>query len=832
MDSQVDKPARTPDSNLLQFPGGEPIDDAQIEIEIEPDEQAESEEPAFEASMQDFDGNLADTLSDDRKSEIAIRLAHDLDEDIASRSDWEKDYKDNLKYLGLKTIKKDKPWKGACGTTHPMMLEAIVRFQSRALSKLFPTTGPATLSVLSDEMTPDLQLAVDKAQKAFNLHITERMRETQTESDRLLFALADIGFAAKKVYFNEKLKRVVTQLVKAENFYLPYGFDNLELAPRFTEEVRRSRNEVMDLQRSGFYSNFPLVDGAEDVGEVEQAKADITGQTVSITTNDAYRLYEIYVDLAIEEDEHGNRNGSTSPYVVTIDKDANRLFAIRRNWKQQDEIRSKRINFIPYLYVPGDGSMGYGIVHLVGQLASSATKLLRQLVDSGTLANLPAFLKSKTARMTSQDPIQPGECRDVDVDPADLNNAFKSLPFKEPSLVLLELLKLIVGEGKSFASTADLEISSSSQNAPVGTTLALLERQTEVANAVQKRLHTSFKSELSTIAHMMAEFEEERYQAIFGQLEQMVGGMDNIIIQPAGDPTSSTLSQRVIQLQAVVQLAAQTPQIYDMAALHRTLISAMGVQDVNSLVPDKSKSQPLSIVEEHMAFLTGKPVHCFPAMDHKSHITAHMALLGDAYYQQMMAHDPQAAMKQAQIQADIAEHLAFDYRSQIEQQLGVQLPPVGQPQPPQVDAALSQLVATASQRVSQMHASQAQQQKAAEQAADPAYQLEKRQLDIKEKDVEYKHMKAQADLQHKDKALAEKTNVEVLRIVTSDAQAGEARKAQLASDALNHDREMHGMAADLGSRLLDNQEHGEQLDHQAELAEQQAQQQQQQSSGE
>ena len=807
--SGIGKPLSKP-SNLLQMPS--PKDDpTEIEINLEEGDEGfvpENEDESVEITIQEFSGNLAEDIDSGTLNKIGTDIVELVEEDQDGREKWVMEYKESLQYLGIKANEaRSTPWQGACAVVAPMMLEGIVRFQSRALGKLYPSNGPAVLSVKGVDITPELQIAMGKAQTLLNDHITLVMQETQTESDRLLFGLAQIGWAAKKVYYDEFLDRTVTQFVSADDFLIPYGFDNLETCPRYTHEVRRTRSEVEQLQESGFYLDVVLHDAQEEVSVLEDAKSRLVGQEMSITTKDGVRLYEVYINYCFEEDVHSN--GKTLPYVVTIDKDTQKILSIKRNWREEDPKHGKILNFARYIYVPSDGSYGLGLVQLVGQLSSAATKILRQLVDAGTLSNLPALLKSREARMSSQGPLTPGELRDVELDPEQLSKAFFPLPFKEPSQTLLALLQMIIAEAKSFSSTADLDISASSQNAPVGTTLALLERQTEVSNAVQKRMHTSFGQELRLIVEFIKDYEPEVYASIFGDLLK-VNPKLKIIVVPSGDPTSSTMSQRILQLQSISQSAQSAPGIYDLAALHRAMVTAMGLPDADLLVPDKTKQDPQDAITENMGFFTGKPAKAFPFQDQKSHIAIHMSLLTDQKYAQEFQNSPQAAALAAGIQSHIAEHYALDYRNEIEKQLGTQLPPMGTPDNPQIESALSSLVANAASQVAQQHAAEAQQKQAQQQAADPAFQLEQKELELKEKAQDDKMQMHQMKIASDEKRDAEKNALQKLQILSQEKVAVSAQMYQNASKEVDQDVAQHTLAHSMAQTMLDHSHHMDQ----------------------
>ena len=796
-------------------------------MELEPgDEGYQEPEPKKpEPEHQKFDDNLAKVLEYGQLSKMAQDLCFKIDQDKQGRDKWIKTYRDSLKYLGIENQTRSEPWENACAIVHPGMLQGIVRFQSRALGKLFPQQGPAALAVKGMQVTPQLQLIINQAQEMFNLHITDTMVETQTETDRLLFGLAQIGFAAKEVYYDDdQLDRVCTQYVAAENFILPYGADNIETCPRFTRELRLFKNDIENLIEDGKYLDLSLdAMSMDEKTDIEEAKAKLTGLDEEQTEQDSYHFYEVYVDLKIEDDEYGSKN-KRSPYVVTIDRDNERVFRISRNWRKDDPNRKRRVTHALYRYVPGDGSYGFGLAHLVGQLIMGATRILRQLIDAGELSNLPGMIKSNAARMHSQSPIAPGELRDVDLPPEDIQKAFYPLPFKEPSQVLMALLELLIGEIKDFSSTAYLDISASSQNAPVGTTLALIEKQTEISNAVQKRMHTSFSQELKLIFEFLKEYEESKFEAIFGPLLQAIEGKGVLVICASGDPSSSTMAQRVMQLQAVLQNSAQAPQVYDLPVLHRSMITAMGLSDALSIVPDNTQIQPMGPVEEVQALLTSKPVQAFAPQDHQAHIQVLMSFMTDPMYQQIFAKAPNAQQILGSTMSLIAEHVAFEYRNEIEQQLGVQLPPPGEPLPPEIDQMLSRLVAQAAGRVAQQHASMAQQMASQQQAADPAYQLEKEELDLKKASEFAKHTQAAAKLQAQQENDDFKNKLEFLKVVTDAGKHSEQLTSQEMQSALDFDHRGQEVAADIGSKLLDHAQHLDNLDLQHKQADLQHQQ--------
>lgn len=821
----VDKPLHTPD-NVIPFPSQGLATSEPQEIEVTDEnglslgEDGNAIPPPEESTVepQDFASNLAEHMKDDELMTLARDLVFEVEEDIKGRSEWEQAYKDGLKYTGIKEEKKVKPWDGACGSTHPMILEAVVRYQSRALVKLFPSDGPAKLDVDLDGDAKNfqkIQAELAKAQRKFNRFLNSKMPELRGETDRMLFSQAQIGYAAKKVYYHEKLGRVTSQYLPAEHFIIPYGYPNLETCPRVTEVVRKSKAEIETLQRRKFYRQCDVSAPIESLGEIDAAKAKLSGIEPSQVLDDGLKLYEIHADRHIASDQHGSQDGDTSPYIVTIEESSLQILSIRRGWREQDQNRRKRTVFVAYPFVPGDGSYAYGYIHLIGQIASSVTKTLRQLVDAGTLSNLPGGFKSKYARMKSTEAIAPAEWRDVEATPEELAKAFVPLPYKEPSQTLFALMQGMIEEGKSFSSTADLDISASSQNAPVGTTLALLERQTEVSNAIQARLHESFGRELGLIVELLAEYDPQTYQGIFGQLEALVGGPAGIM--PVGDPTSATMSQRVIQLQSVLQLSQQAPQVFNLPALFRSALTAMGVQDVEVIVPDPDQLQPMDPIQETMALLNRKPVKAFEHQDHDAHLQVHTTVAQDPYFQQQLAQNPNAPAIIAANQAHIAEHLGFQFRQQVEKQLGVQLPPMGQ-LPPQIETAISSLVAPAVQRVSQQHAAQHQQQAAQQQMQDPMLMLEQQDLQLKAQDQQNKHQVALNKLQLEQQRDADKKALELQRIASQERIAGSRDQVTLATHTDNHENDKRTMAIDIGKTLLAHKQQTEASQRQADTA--------------
>lgn len=794
-----------------QFPVADEEDYSPTEVEIDsseiPGDPSDSsvfeviQEGENEPSPQDFDGNLAEDLmgsiGEDCVRVMALELLEAISEDETGREDWQSNYADHLKYMGLKEENVSLPWSNACGVTHPMLLEGITRFQSRASTKIFSQGGPVKIAV-DAEMNQQVQVALVKAQRKVNYYFNNKMPEFRPETEKLLFSQAQIGVGFKKNYFNTRFGRVVSQFVKAENLILPYGCESIQTCERVTEIVRKTEAEIKSLQRSGVYLDTHLITTPEKMGEVEEEKSDATGVAPSGVLMEGVKLYECHVDLFIEEDQFSNPTGDPSPYIVTIDDNSQNILRIRRNWRQSDHLRIKRQVFTPYVYVPSDGPYGYGLVQLVGQLASVATKVIRQLVNAGTLASVQAWFKSEDARMSTQGPLAPGEMRDVELPPDQLASAFYPLPVKEPSQVLFTLLQMIVEKGEGFSSMGDLEISASSQNAPVGTTLALIERQTEISNAVQSRLYESLRIEFSLIKEIMQEFQPDVYGDIFGELEQLTGC--ECCLLPVGDPRSSTQSQRLILLQQVMQMAAQAPQIYDMAAVHRTILTDMGIDDVDVLIPDTSKIEPMDPMSETMAMLTSKPVKAFPEQNHQAHITFHQACKQDPYLAQMLAQNPRAQEIMASNEAHIAEHLALQLQQQVQARIGTMI------QGPMNPQQASQVAGMMAQAVGQMvaeHTQQAQAQQNQQQAQNPEMILANKELAIKDQARQDKKDIAMARLQHDNDTKGAKTRLEVVRMASQAQQMEEANQTKLEIAGISDNTANNSLAVQAFKHLSD-----------------------------
>lgn len=738
----------------------------EIEIEIEDPEsvtigidgleiEIEKEKPSDE----DFDANLAEYMDDGELAQLAGDLISDFGEDISSRKDWMQTYVDGLELLGMKLEDRTEPWEGACGVYHPLLSEALVKFQAETIMETFPAQGPVRTTIVGKE-TPQIKDAAQRVQDDMNYQLTDVMTEFRPEHERMIWGLGLAGNAFKKVYYDPSLERQVSMFIPAEDVVVPYGVSSLQSSPRVTHVMRKTENEIKRLQVAGFYRDIDLGAPDDSLDEVEKKIAQKMG--FSATQDDRYKLLEMHVDLNLpgyeDEDE------IALPYVVTIEKGSQTVLAIRRNWRPEDKTKQKRNHFVHYGYVPGFGFYCFGLIHLVGAFAKSGTSLIRQLVDAGTLANLPGGFKTKGARIKGDDtPIAPGEFRDMDVPSGVLKDNLMALPYKEPSQVLYSLLGTIVEEGRRFASVADMKVADMSANAPVGTTLAILERTLKVMSAVQARIHYSFKQELGLLRDIIRDYtpDEYNYEPEEGSPRAKKSDYDRVDVIPVSDPNAATMAQKIVQYQAVLQLAQGAPQIYDLPQLHRQMLEVLGIKNAQKLVPLHDDSKPKDPISENMDALGGKPLKAFIYQDQDAHITAHMSFLNDPLTAQMIGQNPMANQITAAMQAHIAEHYGFKYRLMVEQQLGAPLPKPDEELPEEYEVQISRLVAQASQQVLLQNQQQAAQQQAAQQAQDPIIQMQQQELAIKGQEVQRKVQKDQVDAQLRAAQLAlEKERIE------------------------------------------------------------------------
>ena len=740
---------------------GEP--DAVIEMAIATDEDlpvmVELEDGSVEISFGEdtteidaapFDANLADYLEDNQLEEISGDLCEAVEGDMAARSDWADSYVAGLDVLGMKYEERTEPWENACGVYSNVLAEAAIRFQAEAMSETFPAAGPVKTKVLG-EITKDKEDAALRVKTDMNYELTEVMVEYRPEHERLLYSLGLAGSAFKKVYFDPSLGRQIALYIPAEDVIVPYGASNIESAERVTHVMRKTKNEMVKLQAAGFYREVELGDPVSFFSDVEEAKAEQSG--VSLTSDDRYTVLEVHADLNIDGVDGADGEDSmqvAKPYVVTLEKGTGKVLAIRRNWNPDDSLTLKRQHFVHYAYVPGFGFYGLGLIHIIGGYARAGTSLIRQLVDAGTLSNLPGGLKSRGLRVKGDDtPIGPGEFRDVDVPSGSIRDNIMPMPYKEPSQTLFALLKQITEEGRRLGAISDMNISDMSANAPVGTTLALLERTLKPMAAVQSRVHYSMKQEFKLLRKIIAEYAPEEYMYVPDRGEPRARRDDYAMVEviPVSDPNSSTMAQRVVQYQTVLQMAQATPQIYNLPQLHRQMIEVLGIKNADKLVPTKDDIKPTDPVSENMNAIVGKPIKAFIYQDHAAHIAAHQAFMQDPQIMAFVGQNPAAQQIMAALNAHIAEHIAFDYRSQMETKLGVPLPPPNEELDEKDEVLLARLISDGAKQLTQQKQAAAAEQQAQQKAQDPIIQMQQQELQIKQAEQQRKAQKDQADTQ-------------------------------------------------------------------------------------
>lgn len=699
--------------------------------------------PGNELDVVDFDANLAEFMDDTDVQKLAKELVDAVESDINSRKDWTETYVKGLDIIGFKYEERSQPWEGACGVNSTVLAEAAIRFQAETMAETFPAAGPVKTKILGSE-TKEKEEAAARVKADMNYELTENMVEYRPEHERMLYSLGLAGSSFKKVYYDPNLGRQVALYISAEDVIVPYGASTIEHAERVTHIMRKTKNEVVKLQASGFYKAIDLEEPEPYHSDIEEKKAEEGGY--SLSDDDRYTLYEIHADLVVEGLD--DTDGIARPYVVTIERGSDEVLAIRRNYEEGDPLTLKRQHFVHYAYVPGFGFYGLGLIHIIGGYARAGTSLIRQLVDAGTLSNLPGGLKSRGLRIKGDDsPIEPGEFKDVDVPSGSIRDNIMPLPYKEPSQTLLALLNTITTEGRRLGAISDMDISDMSANAPVGTTLALLERTLKPMAAVQSRVHFSMKQEFKLLKAIMAEYApvEYAYEPVRGEVTAKRGDYLMVDVIPVSDPNSSTMAQRVVQYQTVLQMSEKAPQIYDLPQLHRQMIEVLGVKNADKLVPTKDDAKPTDPVSENMAALIGKPMKAFIYQDHEAHIATHTAFMQDPMLAQMIGQNPQAKQIMAALQAHVAEHLGFSYRKQIEQKLGVPLPAPNEELPEAIEVELSRLVADAGKQLTQAHQQQAAQQKAQQQAKDPIIQMKQAELQIKQAEEQRKAAQQQVD---------------------------------------------------------------------------------------
>jgi hypothetical protein len=749
-----------------------------IEIEIEDPERVEIGvggleiviEPGKDGS-EDFNANIAEEMDEDDLVSLAGDLLGEFEEDISSRKDYMQTYVDGLDLLGMKLEDRTEPWPGACGVYHPLLSEALVKFQAETIMETFPASGPVKTQIIGKE-TPEKVEAAARVKDDMNYQLTEKMVEYRPEHERMLWGLGLSGNAFKKVYFDPSLDRQVSIYVPTEDVVVPYGASNLETAERVTHAMRKTPNDLRKLQVAGFYRDVELGDPQDTLDEVEKKIAEKMG--FRATADDRFKVLEMQVDLDLkgyeDKDKDGEETGIALPYIVTIEKQTQTILAIRRNWNEDDPNKIKRNHFVHYPYIPGFGFYAFGLIHLIGAFAKSGTSIIRQLVDCGTLSNLPGGFKTKGLRVKGDDtPIAPAEFRDVDVASGTIKDNIMTLPYKEPSQVLYSLLGTIVEEGRRFASAADLKVSDMSAQSPVGTTLAILERTLKVMSAVQARIHYAMKQEFKLLKAIIRDYTDDEYSYQPDSAHPRIKRSDYDMVEviPVSDPNAATMSQKVVQYQAVLQLAQGAPQIYDMPLLHRQMLEVLGIRNADKLIPSTDTQKPKDPISENMDVLSGKPLKAFIYQDQDAHITTHTSFLQDPMTAQIIGQNPMAQQIGAALQAHIAEHYGFKYRQMIEQKLGAPLPDRDQDIPQDYEVAISRLVAQAAQQLTIQNQAQAAQQEAQQQAQDPIIQMQQAELQLKAQEVQRKAQKDQVDAELKSAQLG----IEMERIAAQERQA-------------------------------------------------------------
>jgi len=783
------------EKSLYAAPMGiESLAEPDIEIEIEDPESVTIKTGDIEIEIgsveDDFDANLVEHLPDDVVSGLVSDLLSDFDEDINSRKDWMQTYVDGLELLGMKIEERADPWIGACGVYHPLLSEAVVKFQAEVMMSTFPAAGPVKTQIIGKE-TPQKKQAATRVAADMNYELTDVMTEFRPEHERMLWGLGLAGNAFKKVYFDPSLDRQTSIFVTAEDLVVPYGASDLQTSPRVTHIMRKTENELRKLQVAGFYADIDLGEPDNTIDEVEKKIAEKMGFRAQ--TDDRYKILEMNVNLDLEgfedTDKHGEETGIALPYIVTIEKGSNKCLAIRRNWSQDDKLKAKRQHFVHYGYIPGFGFYCFGLIHLIGAFAKSGTSILRQLVDAGTLANLPGGFKTRGLRVKGDDtPIGPAEWRDVDVPSGTISENIMALPYKEPSQVLAMLLDKIVDEGRKFASAADIKVADMSANSPVGTTLAILERQLKVMTAVQARIHYSFKQELILLRDIIRDYtpDEYNYEPEEGSPKAKKSDYDLVTVIPVSDPNAATMAQKIVQYQAVIQLAQQAPQIYDLPQLHRQMLDVLGIKNAEKLVPLPDDEMPIDPISENMNALNGKPLKAFITQDQQAHIAAHQMFMQDPLVMKTIGQNPQANMIMAALQSHIADHLGFHYRTMIEKQMGVPLPPPNEPLPDDVEVQLSRLVAQASAQVLQANTAEAQQAQNQQMAQDPLVQIQQQEMQIKGAEQQRKQQKDQTDAQLKaSQQQIERERIQTQKQIDMTRIQVDAAKSQQTLDANN-----------------------------------------------
>jgi len=783
-----------PDSVAIQ------TDDGGMIIDFDPDSSP--------MGMEDFNSNLAEFMSDTDLNEMGADLVSQFEADKDSRSEWEESYVKGLDQLGLKIEERTTPWAGACGVFHPMLSEAVVRFQSQSIAEMFPAQGPVRTKLVG-KITTDKTKQAQRVQDYLNYLLTHQMSEYRTETEKMLFSLPLAGSAFRKVYFDPNLDRPSSIFVPAEDVVVNYGASDLETCDRATHVMRKSSNDVRKMQVAGFYRDIDIPESDEGQSDIRKKYDEMTGESKTYNYDDRHTILEMQVNLDLDGYEDmidGNKSGIALPYVVSIDYPSGIVLSIRRNYYEDDPKKLRRMHFVHYQYLPGLGFYGFGLIHMVGGLAKSATSILRQLVDAGTLSNLPGGLKSRGLRIKGDDtPIMPGEFRDVDVPGGAIRDNISFLPYKEPSGTLYQLLQNIVEEGRRFASMNDMKVSDMNNQAPVGTTLALLERNMKVMSAVQARLHASMRKEFEILVGIVKDFTEPTYPYEMDEEEFIKASDfdDRVDVLPVSDPNASTMAQRIMQYQAAMQLAATSPEIYNMPELHRQMLETLGIRNVDDIIPNSDDIKPVDPVTAVQNLINGVPVQAFGTQDHDAHIETIIAAQQNPDVIEKIEASPTAQSILANASAYVNQHLTMKFRKQVEEEMGIPLPAEGEPLPADVEKRISDLVAEAAKRVAVTSQSKAEQQRIEAQQQDPLIQMREREVAIKEADVQRKIASDAARIQLDAEKAKNRDEIERERIESQEQIAGASIGQKVASDLLEAEKEIDSKSAERYKQGID-----------------------------
>ena len=750
-----------------------------------------------------FDANLAEEIEEADLQSMAGELISSFNSDRQSRSEWAKSYVKGLDLLGMKIEERQQPWAGSSGVFHPILTESIVRFQAQAMGEIFPASGPVRTKIVG-KMSVEKTEQAARVENEMNYLLTEQMTEYRDETEQMLFKLPLAGSAFKKVYYDPIMERPCAMFVPAEDFVVSYGASDLMTCERYTHVMKKSANDIAKLQDNGFYRDIELPDPEPDMSDIQEKYDELDGESATIEDDDRHTLLEMHVEMEMPE-PFDEEDGIARPYVITIDKSSRTILSIRRNYYEDDKKKRKRQYFVHYRYLPGLGFYGTGLIHLIGGLAKSATSILRQLIDAGTLSNLPAGLKARGLRIKGDDsPLMPGEFRDVDVPGGAIRDAITFIPYKEPSSVLYQLLGNIVDEGRRIGSVADIQVGDINAQAPVGTTLALMERSMKVMSGVQARLHAALKNELRLLSNVIRDYMDGEYAyEMEGDFDRTKDFDDRVDVIPVSDPNAATMSQRVMQYQAALQLAQQAPQLYDMGKLHRQMLEVLGIQDAKDIIKLPDDIKPSDPVTENMAILKQEPVKAFKYQDHEAHIKVHLAAANDPKLKEIVGQSPFAGAIQAALSAHITEHVAFQYRKEIEKNLGVAMPNEEKPLPEDTEEELSRVTAEAAEKLLQQNTAEAQQQEAMRQQQDPLTQIQQRELAIKEQELMHKKQMDIAKLELEAQKAKMNEEAQKERLQSEDRREGVRIAAKIATDASKDQKDEARLVMDAAKQLQD-----------------------------